>query len=32
MFGDHTMDIKPSSVWFISDYYFESFGWSYLFL
>jgi hypothetical protein len=32
MFGDHTMDIKPSSFLFSSNYYFESFGWSYLFL
>jgi hypothetical protein len=32
MFGDHTMDIKPSSFGFSSNYYFESFGWSYLFL
>jgi hypothetical protein len=32
MFGDHTMDIKPSSFWCSSKYYFESFGWSYLFL
>jgi hypothetical protein len=32
MFGDLTMDIKPSIFWFSSNYYFESFGWSYLFL
>ncbi len=26
------MHIKASSFWFSSNYYFESFGWSYLFL